>query len=162
MSTSSAQFDPDFDDDEDAPFGDLAPWNPSSIVYNAFFCGPLPAGLLFAYNARRLGRPAAFVPGLVIALVAGLGLPALVFFYLNSRGPIDSQDARLGVRIAGVLFALAWARVQRTRFEVFSRDGDEAASLWKPGFIALAVGLVIHIAWMAVLMPWLEFEFEDR
>ncbi len=161
MPPDSDPLDPEFDPEEEGFSGDLAPWNPSSIVYNAFFCGPLSAGLLFAFNTKRLGRPAAFVPSLVIAVLAGLGIQALVVLYLGSCGPIARQDARLGFRVAAVLLGLVWAWIQRPRFEVFARDGDAAASLWKPGFIALVAGLVIQIAWMALLQQWLEFEFED-
>ena len=161
MSSDSDLLDPDFNHVGEEAFGDIAPWNPSSIIYNAFLGGPLPAGLLFALNTKRLGRPAAFAPSLAIAFLAGLGLPTLVLLYLQSSGPIARRDAQFGIQILGLLLGFGWAPFQRPRFEAYSREGLVAASLWKPGFIAILASLAIQAAWAMVLTPWIEFEFED-
>ena len=120
----------------DTPASVDRPWRVDSLVYPAFFGGPIAAAVLGAINARRLG-----VSGRTISLIAAAGATALAaqllvaaFFLQETSGSVQRFSYSLaGVAVWGVVQV-----AQRRPFRVFLLRGGEPASLWGPG-----VGMVI-------------------
>lgn len=119
----------------------VPPWRPSSIVYPAFFGGPLAVTVLGVLNARRLalGRNQQLA-------VAAAGLAAVVA-RLVVTGLLGGQT---GGRVLGTLFGLAvWgvvAATQKKAFRAFEYGDREPASLFGPGLAAvIGCGLLENI-----------------
>ncbi len=121
----------------DRPRPGKPPWRPESIIYPAFFGGPLTAAALGVLNGRRLALPRAHLLG-----IAGAGLAAFAARVVVSAF-VDSPS---GVRLAGSAFGvLAWLAVlflQRRPFRVAVLRGAAPAGLIVPGLAAVvACGL---------------------
>jgi hypothetical protein len=117
-----------------APNQTAPPWTPDSIMYPAFFGGPLAGAVLGALNARRLGLKAT-----AVVLIAAAGLAAFL-----ARILITMQlDANTGSRFVGAACGLAvWGVViatQRRPFRRYTVTGREPDSLVAPG-LAAAIG----------------------
>lgn len=112
----------------------VPPWRPDSIIYPAFFGGPLAATVLGLLNARRLalGRKQ-------LLTVAAVGVTCIVA-RLVVTGLLDGQVA---ARVLGGLAGIAvWAVItatQKKTFRAYEYGDGEPASLVGPG-IAAAVG----------------------
>ncbi|WP_155371544.1 hypothetical protein [Catellatospora vulcania] len=108
------------------------PWRPSSLVYPAFFGGPLAVTMLGVLNARRLslGRNQQLI-------LAGAGLAAILA-RLAVTGLLGGQ---VGARTLGTLFGLAvWgliAATQKKAFRAYQYGDGEPASLFGPGLAAV-------------------------
>jgi hypothetical protein len=113
------------------------PWRPQSIVYPAFFGGPLAAGVLGVLNGRRLALPSwqLFVIGAVA--LAGVGGRVAI-------------SAAVGLRFAGTVSGLVvWLVLlafQRRPFRVVLLGGAEPASLVGPGLAAAIGGSLAEVA----------------
>lgn len=107
------------------------PWRPESILYPAFFGGPLAAATLGVLNGRRLA-----LPGSHLLAIAAAGLAAFGARIVVSAAVEDRSVVRLAGTVAGVLVWLVVLGLQRRRFRTFSYRGGEPASLVGPGFAA--------------------------
>ena len=110
-------------------------WRPESIVYPAFFVGPLAAATLGVLNGRRLALPTRHLLAIAGAGVAGFGARVAVSSFVES-----GSGVRLAGTICGLLVWLAVLALQRRAFRVAVLRGVEPKSLILPGFLA-AIGL---------------------
>ncbi len=123
------------------------PWRPGSIVYPAFFGGPLAGTVLGLLNGRRLslGWRAMLAIGVAgVAAIVGRGVATVM------------TDGQTSGRLLGALAGAAiWgviAFVQKRHFRVFELAGGEPSSLVGPGFAA-AIGCgVLEAGVLAVLV----------
>ena len=118
----------------DQPPPGKPPWRPESIVYPAFFGGPLAGALLGVLNGRRLALPAAQLLAIAGAGLAGFAVRLAVGAFADS-----SSAVRLSGTICGLLVWLAVLAFQRRRFRLVMLRGVTPANLIGPG-IAAAVG----------------------
>lgn len=123
------------------------PWRPESILYPAFFGGPLAAATLGVFNGGRLG-----LPGRHLLAIAGAGLAGF-----GARLALSAAiDGNAGVRLAGAAAgALVWLVVlalQRKPFRAYTFRGGEPASLVGPGLAAFLVGGVLEAILILVLV----------
>jgi len=122
----------------DRPVPGRPPWRPESILYPAFFGGPLAAATLGVLNGRRLALPSG-----QLLTIAALGVACF-----GARFAVSAAVAgNTGVRVAGsVAGALVWAAVvawQSKPFRAQVLRGVVPASLVGPGFAAvLGCGLI--------------------
>lgn len=110
------------------------PWRPTSILYPAFFGGPLAGLVLGVLNGRRLalGRSARF--GIAAAGVGGILARYVLTTALHEHGVAPILGSVTGAAAWGAVLA-----VQRRPFQEHElRDGETASLVW-PG-IAAAVG----------------------
>lgn len=136
-----------------APRSGAQPWRVSSLVYPAFFGGPLAVTVLGLVNGARLGlgRRAQLA-------VAGAGLGALL---ARVAVGIATGGSWLGVRslvgsAAGVAAWLALAAVQRRPFRAYELRGGEPAKLFLPGLgavftVGLIEAIVVYLAVQAAV-----------
>ncbi|MEU8007322.1 hypothetical protein AB0B66_39695 [Catellatospora sp. NPDC049111] len=116
------------------------PWRPSSIVYPAFFGGPLAVAVLGVLNARRLSL------GVNQQLaVAAAGLAAVA-----ARLAMTALLGQTQARILGTVFGLlVWGVVSMTQkkaFRAYEYGNGEPASLFGPGLAAvIGCGLLENI-----------------
>ena len=111
-----------------------------SLVYPAFFGGPIAVTFLSALNARRLGIDGRKVSLIVAAGAAALTAQLLVIaFFLQGT---SSSGQRFSFTLAGLLVYLVTWLVQRRPFRIFMLRGGEPANLWGPA-IATVIGSVI-------------------
>jgi len=129
------------------PASGRPPWRPDSIMYPAFFGGPLAATALGLMNGRRLGLTAG--PLTVIALAGAAAFAARLAI-------TAAFDGRSGIRfigaVAGVLVWLVVLGFQRRPFRAFTLGDREPASLIGPGFAALLVGALVEAAAVATVL----------
>lgn len=123
------------------------PWNPDSIVYPAFFGGPLAGTVLGILNGRKLLLSRSHL--MLIALAGAVAVSGrLVFTALQGH-----SAARIGGAMAGVLVWLVVNALQRKAFRAAVHNELEPASLVGPGFAAaigcglIEVVLIAVVAW---------------
>lgn len=116
------------------PVPSTPPWRPDSIVYPAFFGGPLAGTVLGLINGRRLalGRS-----GLVLIAAVGVACFAARIVFTATVG--DSTSPRFAGAVAGVLTWLVIIWLQKRPFRQFTHHDREPASLIGPG-LAAAIG----------------------
>lgn len=126
------------------------PWNPSRLLWVAFFGGPLGAGALYGDNYARLNRPdarlACWIGGLVLALAA-----ALAGAWLFESGALEGADKqrtqmfRWGLQ--GGCVAIGWflTRDQAKAFRAFEASGGSAGKLLLPGIVACVLSALVFI-----------------
>ncbi|MCO8270182.1 hypothetical protein M1L60_06195 [Actinoplanes sp. TRM 88003] len=110
------------------------PWRPESIVYPAFFGGPLAAATLGLLNGRRLALPTTHLVAIGAAGVAGFGARIAVGALTDGNSAL-----RLAGTVCGLLVWLVVLSLQRRPFRVATLRGREPARLIGPGFAA-AIG----------------------
>lgn len=132
------------------------PWNPGSLMWIAFFGLVFGGGLLFAENARRLGRPDERQRILIGTIVITLATSVAVGIWLASSG-VPTQEGspvrrwRLAV-IAVALVLGAWLkRRQMPLFEAYQNAGRKPGRLWPMGLLAVVLGLAVHIGLSALV-----------
>ncbi|MBU2664993.1 hypothetical protein KOI35_15930 [Actinoplanes bogorensis] len=128
---------------DQAPPG-RSPWRPESIVYPAFFGGPLAAATLGLLNGRRLGLPAGQMLIIAAAGVAGFAIRIGVVAAFDS-----TSNLRLVGIVTGILVWLVVLLFQRGRFRVAMLRGGKPARLILPGLLA-AVGFAVIEAMVLV------------
>lgn len=112
----------------------VPPWRPDSIIYPAFFGGPLAATVLGLVNARRL-----MLGSRQLLAVAAAGV-ACVVARLVLTGLLDGQvAARVLAGLAGIAVWGVITATQKKTFRVYEYGDGQPASLLGPG-IAAAVG----------------------
>jgi hypothetical protein len=120
--------------------GDLRrPWRVDTLLYPAFFGGPLAATVLGLINGRRLG-----IETRAIMAVAATGVVAIVgrIAVIGAFG--DYTGSRVVSALAGVL---VWGMIlvtQRRAFRAFQLTGGEPAGLLWPGLAAAIGGFVVE------------------
>jgi hypothetical protein len=110
------------------------PWRPESILYPAFFGGPMAAAALGVLNGGRLALPGRHLAAIGAAGLAGFGARLAIAAAVDGNAPV-----RFGAMIAGILVSLVVLAFQRKPFRAYTYGGGEPASLVGPG-IAAAVG----------------------
>ncbi len=115
----------------DRPTGGKPPWRPESILYPAFFGGPLAAATLGVLNGRRLALPV----GQVLTIGAA-GLAAFAARIVVTGMLEENSSARLTGTITGLLVWLVVLAFQRRPFRAFAYGDGEPASLTRAGFAA--------------------------
>jgi hypothetical protein len=121
------------------------PWRPDSILYPAFFGGPVAAAVLGLINGRRLA-----LPRLQLAAIAGAAVVAFAARLVVTASLDGGSGARLAGTGTGILVWLVVMAVQRRPFRAYSFDG-EPSSLVGPGFAAaIGCGLLEAIVIYAV------------
>jgi hypothetical protein len=106
------------------------PWRPQSIVYPAFFAGPLAAVVLGVLNGRRLALPRWQVLAIAAAGLVGLGARLAV------SAMVDDSGLRVAGVVAGLLVWLVVLWFQRRPFRAAQFGGVRPASLIGPGLAA--------------------------
>ncbi|GLI01906.1 hypothetical protein [Phytohabitans aurantiacus] len=110
------------------------PWRPESILYPAFFGGPLAAAALGLLNGGRLALPAPHLVAIGAAGLVGFGARLAIAASVEGNAPV-----RYGAVIAGILVSLVVLAFQRKPFRAYTYRGGEPASLVAPG-IGAAIG----------------------
>ncbi|HEU5109070.1 MAG TPA: hypothetical protein VFT95_11025, partial [Micromonosporaceae bacterium] len=124
----------------------VAPWNPRSIVYAAFFGGPLAATVLGVLNVRRLAAGPAAAAAILAAGVAAIGARFGIAATMGERPGAQIARGLCGVAVWGVVML-----VQKRPFRVWSlaHERDHASLLW-PG-LAAAIGCGV-LEYAAILL----------
>ena len=126
------------------------PWNPSSLMYVAFFGGIAGGGALFAINAKRLGMPEEVrrivIGTVVLTLVSTV---AVAWFVVQAGDDREAMRANRGmVRFAvvavGLVLANWMAKRQRPSYEAYDYSDREKGTLWPYAVGALLFGAVVH------------------
>ena len=128
------------------------PWNLSSLVFAAFFCGPIGGGALVSLNFKHLGQPrtagwSAFGFGLLT-----VSLIALTVYVRVNDVDIEKRMIRLGAQGLTLLAALVATRIQKPRFRAFIGHGGEPRPLFKIGLLAFVAGGICYF-----LLLWVGF-----
>lgn len=125
------------------------PWSVDSLVYPAFFGGPLAVTYLAAVNARRLG-----VGERHVALILGAGVAALlaqlavIAFVLQE---VSSGAQRFSFSLAGVAVWGVAKYVQRRPFRIYLLRGGKPASLWGPGIAAVIASVLVQFILVSIV-----------
>jgi hypothetical protein len=119
----------------DRPVSGKPPWRPESILYPAFFGGPLAAATLGVLNGRRLGLDTGR-----LATIAVAGLAAFAGRIAVSAAVEGNSGIRLAGTVAGILVWLVVLGFQRRPFRAFTYRQGEPAGLVGPGFAAFLGG----------------------
>ena len=123
------------------------PWRPESILYPAFYGGPLAGATLGVLNGARLGLPR---PRLLV--IAAAGLAAFAGRAAVTVALSGGSGLRLVGSVAGVLVWLVVLAFQRKPFRAYTFRDVEPDSLVGPG-IAAAVGCgLLEIVLLVVLV----------
>ncbi|WP_250034847.1 hypothetical protein [Paractinoplanes maris] len=122
------------------------PWRPESIVYPAFFGGPLAAATLGVLNGRRLALPTGHLLAIAGAGLAGFAARAVVEGFTDGNSP-----TRLAGTVTGLLVWLVVLSLQRRPFRVVALRGHGPARLLGPGFAA-AIGCGLLEAILLVVL----------
>jgi hypothetical protein len=123
------------------------PWRPESILYPAFFGGPLGAATLGVLNGRRLA-----LPGLQLALIAVAGLAGFGARLAVSAAVEGNSGVRLAGAVAGSLVWLVVLAFQRRPFRTYAYRGGEPASLVWPGIAAFVTFAILEAVLILVLV----------
>ncbi|MEQ4303282.1 hypothetical protein ABNF97_18150 [Plantactinospora sp. B6F1] len=110
------------------------PWRPESILYPAFFGGPLAAAALGLLNGTRLGLSGRRLLAIGAAGLVGFGARLAV-----SAAVDGNSTVRLAGMVAGALVWLVVLLFQRAPFRIYTYRGGEPAGLVGPG-LAAAIG----------------------
>jgi hypothetical protein len=133
------------------------PWNPSSLVYIAFFGGIAGGGSLFALNAKRLGMNEE-VRRIVIGTIALTLISTLVLAWVLAQSGMEGRSnvrlARFGFLIVAILLAKWIARRQQPSFEAYDYSDRPKGKLWPYGIAAVLFGMFVHgvLAFAAVML----------
>ena len=123
------------------------PWRPESIVYPAFFGGPLAAATLGLLNGHRLALPTGQLLAIAGAGVAGFAARVTVGALTDGNSTV-----RLAGTVCGLLVWLVVLSLQRRPFRVAILRGREPARLIGPGFAAAIVCGLLEALLLAVLV----------
>jgi len=125
------------------------PWSVDSLVYPAFFGGPLAVTYLAAINARRLGvgdrHLVLIIASGVAALLAQL---AVIAFVLQE---VSSGAQRFSFSLAGVAVWGVAKYVQRRPFRIYLLRGGKPAGLWGPGIGAVIASVLVQFLLVTVV-----------
>ena len=118
----------------DQPAPGKPPWRPESILYPAFFGGPLAAATLGVLNGRRLALPTGHLLAIAGVGLAGIGARLALSGFFD-----DNSAVRLAGSATGVLVWLFVLFLQRRPFRIAVLRGATPARLIVPGLLA-AIG----------------------
>jgi hypothetical protein len=119
---------------QNAVLPDGKPWNPQILLAITFFLYSIVAGLAFAFNWRKFGKPQWTIPTAALAIaipVIGFGVAAGVIF-VNLEDNSDQVWPMIPLFFAaginfGYIFALWY--LQNAPYQNFQKTGDVAALL---------------------------------
>jgi hypothetical protein len=131
---------------EARPTVESPPWRPASIVYPAFFGGPLAGMVLGLVNGRRLDLGGRAMLAIGAAGVAAIIGRTIVTAVLDGQVSARFIGAAAGALVWGVIVTL-----QKRPFRVYELTGGEPARLIGPGFAA-AIGCGLAEAILLVLV----------
>jgi hypothetical protein len=147
------------------------PFDPNSLVFAAFFLGPVGGGWLLWRNFRELGMAKAArwcAAGFAVLTLAMVAMTVAVTTPKETEGkrpaaarsraaekPAEESEGRRGTRnvrlivqAATVVVALVAARFQKGRFRIFERQGGDARPAFKPALVAFIVGVPVYIGFI--------------
>lgn len=156
-------FSPTLDQKPAQPAPHAKPWRLTSQFWIAFLGGSLPATVIAYINSRRLGvTPERQRTIIIIGAVALIATTAFIHTVSISELPEgwrDRQITRLGSRVIAVLCYIAFNKLQQDADRIYSYNhGDDYASLWKPGILAI-VGLgLLQIVVVAVALLMIGYQ----
>jgi hypothetical protein len=125
-----------------APVPAARPWRVGSLVYPAFFGGPLAAAALGAVNGRRLGL--GVLPLLGIGAAGLVGIVARMFAIAATISGSLPVNGVIRGALGLAVFAIAML-AQRRRYRAFELRGGEPASLVGPGIIAVVAAIALDL-----------------
>lgn len=131
----------------DQPAPGRPPWRPESIVYPAFFGGPLAAATLGVLNGRRLALPTGHLIAIAAAGVAGFAARVAVGAFTDGNSPV-----RLAGTVTGVLVWLLVLSLQRGPFRLATLRGRAPARLIGPGLAAAIGGALLEALLLLVFV----------
>ncbi|HZM77148.1 MAG TPA: hypothetical protein VFC19_15555 [Candidatus Limnocylindrales bacterium] len=118
------------------------PWRVDSLVYPAFFGGPIAVTYLGTVNARRLGLSNRKLSLIVATGAAALTAQVLVIvFFLQD---VSNGAQRLSFSAAGIVVWGVAQYLQRRPFRIFLLRGGEPASLWGAGVSTVIASLLLQ------------------
>jgi hypothetical protein len=123
------------------------PWRVDSLLYPAFFGGPLAATVLGLINGRRLGlETRAIMAVAATGLVAIAGRIAVIGVFGQLTG------ARVVSALAGIAVWGAILVTQRSAFRGFQLTGGEPAGLLWPGLAAVVGGFLVEAILLVIVL----------
>lgn len=125
------------------------PWRPTSLLYAAFWGGPVAGGVLAALNWQRLGQPGRGRWALLWTLPVALGLPLLLLARQEgwTEGTVfELRLSRVLLVAVAVGFTYAVSRAQHGLVNAFEAQDGKPASLWLPGLAAIVLGRLAEFA----------------
>jgi hypothetical protein len=128
-----------------APVG--RPWRPASIVYPAFFGGPLAAVVLGLLNGRRLALGRTALLGIAAAGAAGVAGRLMLTAVVHPH-----SVGRLLGGLAGLLVWLSVLAAQKRPFRAYELRGGEPAGLVGPGLAAVAGCGLLEVAVLVLVV----------
>jgi hypothetical protein len=120
-----------------------------SLVYPAFFGGPIAVTYLAAVNARRLGIGEGKAALILATGAAALIAQLLTIAFLLQGTPSGAQ--RFSFTLAGLLVYLVVWWVQRRPFRIFMLRGGEPANLWGAGIGAVVASVILQFILISVV-----------
>jgi 4-amino-4-deoxy-L-arabinose transferase-like glycosyltransferase len=126
-------------------------FNPTSLVYAAFFGGLAAGAALFAANFRRMRRPRLAAITLTLGVALTAGYVAYVTWGVR-RGTIEGVDdsnvrtLRTGFQIVSAGVALLLARFQKADFNAYLAGGGKPRKALVPSLLATLLGLAFILA----------------
>lgn len=124
------------------------PWSPSSLLWVAFFGGPIGAGLMYTLNYRRLARPRSGWICLLGTLVVSLALVLTVGGLagrpsMRDGSPDSSRMIRYGIQAICLVIGLGLTHDQSRAFRAFESAGHSPGKALVPALLAIALNIII-------------------
>jgi hypothetical protein len=115
------------------------PWRVDSLLFPAFFGGPLAGTVLGLINGRRLGIGSRSLIAIAVTGLAVIATRISLIATLDIGSALRVITGLAGVAVWGVILA-----TQRRRFRAFQLTGGEPASLVWPGIAVGVAGLIVE------------------
>ena len=141
-------FSPSLSAEDDAKGFDH-PLSPDGLLLLTVFCGLSGAGVFWVDNWRRLGSPRQQIwTGLVIVIVAAALMTTAELLQLTGVVPRGAKGSwwSFGLRMSGLLVAMAIAHYQRKRYSLF-RGRNLPKGKW---IFPIIVSLVVTLAFSLI------------
>jgi hypothetical protein len=131
---------------------DSPPWDPYRAASWGFFISWAIAGIILAFNWKRLGKPNWFVPTILISiLIPGLAL-GCTLFWISTFRTVPSMPKvffyYIPALFMGIVFALplTLARMQNGAYQQFKKEGPAALEKYSYHFMdAVTYGVILAI-----------------
>lgn len=149
---------------EDDAVGFDRPWAPWSLVFAAFFCGPVGGGALFVWNTFRLGLRRELKPTALsfAALAVVFAVGAAAYLATVAGAAVDDRGIRLARHAVTVLLAILFARRQQQRFDMFEMSSDAgSAHLLGWGVLAFFVGRLFDSLLLVIALVAFGVDLEE-
>ncbi len=118
------------------------PWDPTGFLPWTLLAGPVGTGFFYVMNFHRLGRRSAVLVWTPVFLAM-----SLLFSWGAVRFDTElSLTTKLAVRAVSSLVAAIIVRIQERRFHVYLESGGDPEFAYKPGFVAVVMGVISDVA----------------